>query len=117
LWVETSLPESAETQGDLLAEEGEVLRDRCVGQTFEAGYDTAGIKESAGCVDMNRLLRVEESGYFLRALPEPPPFKPHNRDDVGNEFYSKTNAELEGQGRRCDRSLPEAAQCRHRPTA
>jgi hypothetical protein len=27
-------------------------------------------------------------------LPEPPPFKPHNRNDVGNEFYSTTNAEL-----------------------
>jgi hypothetical protein len=27
-------------------------------------------------------------------LPEPPPLKPHNRNDVGNEFYSTANAEL-----------------------
>jgi hypothetical protein len=27
-------------------------------------------------------------------LPEPPPFKPHNRNDVGNEFYSTTYAPL-----------------------
>jgi hypothetical protein len=27
-------------------------------------------------------------------LPEPPPFKPHNRNDVGNEFYSTSYAPL-----------------------
>jgi hypothetical protein len=27
-------------------------------------------------------------------LPEPPPFKPHNRNDVGNEFYSTTYTPL-----------------------
>ncbi|GAC1421353.1 MAG: DUF6298 domain-containing protein [Acidobacteriaceae bacterium] len=27
-------------------------------------------------------------------LPEPPPFKPHNRNDVGNEFYSTADSEL-----------------------
>jgi Family of unknown function (DUF6298)/Putative collagen-binding domain of a collagenase len=27
-------------------------------------------------------------------LPEPPPFKPHNRNDVGNEFYSTNYAPL-----------------------
>jgi hypothetical protein len=27
-------------------------------------------------------------------LPEPPPLKPHNRNDVGNEFYSTTNPPL-----------------------
>ncbi|ADW70523.1 DUF6298 domain-containing protein [Granulicella tundricola] len=27
-------------------------------------------------------------------LPEPPPLKPHNRNDVGNQFFSTTNPEL-----------------------
>ncbi len=27
-------------------------------------------------------------------LPEPPPLKPHNRNDVGNEFFSTANPEL-----------------------
>ncbi len=27
-------------------------------------------------------------------LPEPPPFKPHNRNDIGNEFFSTTYAPL-----------------------
>src|SRR5580698_1706016 len=51
---------------DLPAQKREVLGDRYIGKTFEASNDAAGIKESTGRIDVDRFLRVEESGYFFR---------------------------------------------------